>query len=187
MKRSILTILLLAASAVAFADDFNYTYLQVTYGNVDLDGATVNGDGLGLSGAFGITDSLHIVGGYQTTDFGSFANVDQWSLGLGVHSSLTDSLDAVAEVSYVNATLDPAGFPSLSDDGFGLTVGGRLSVTPLVEINAGISYVDLSDSGSNTGFGGGVLFNLMDNFSVGLAGSWDDDASVYSLGARLYF
>lgn len=187
MRRSIVVFSLLLMSSWAFADDFNYTYLQLSYGTVDLDNVSIDGNGLGLDGSFGLTENLNIVGGYQTADFDSLADADQWSIGLGVHAPITEMFDIVAAVSYVDVSVGAPGVPSVGDNGFGITAGGRFSLTSLVEINAGLSYVDLSDSGNNTGFEGGVLFNLTDNFSLGLSGSWDDDTSVYSASARLYF
>jgi hypothetical protein len=187
MKRSLVVFALMATSGLAFADGFNYTYVQASYGTVDIDNVSVDGDGLGLSGSFGITDNLNIVGGYQTADFDSLAEADEWSLGLGVHTPITEMMDVTAAVSYIDVEFDVLGIPVAEDDGFGLTVGLRANVSSLIEINAGVSYVDLSDSGDDTGFNGGVLFNFTEMFSLGLSGDWDDDVSVYSISGRLYF
>ena len=83
MTRSIVVFSLMAMSGLAFADGFSYTYVQATYGSVDVDDPafTEDGDGLGLNGSFGITDNLHIVGSYQTTDFDTLGDADQWSAG----------------------------------------------------------------------------------------------------------
>jgi hypothetical protein len=169
MKRSLVVFALMATSGLAFADGFNYTYVQASYGTVDIDNVSVDGDGLGLSGSFGITDNLNIVGGYQ------------------VHTPITEMMDVTAAVSYIDVEFDVLGIPVAEDDGFGLTVGLRANVSSLIEINAGVSYVDLSDSGDDTGFNGGVLFNFTEMFSLGLSGDWDDDVSVYSISGRLYF
>lgn len=187
MKRSIVVFALMAMSGLAFADGFSYTYAQASYGTVDIDNVSVDGDGLGLSGSFGITDNLNIVAGYQNADFDSLADVNEWSIGLGVHAPITEKMDVTAAVSYVDVEFDALGFPVAEDDGFGLDVGLRANLTDLIEVNAGISYVDLSDSGDDTGFNGGVLFNFTDMFSLGLSGEWDDDVSVYSLSGRVYF
>ena len=187
MKRSFVLFALLVAPGFVLADDFSYTYLQVTYGTVDIDNVSVDGDGLGLSGSYGITDSLNIVAGYQTADFDSIADADEWSIGLGVHTPITDTLDVVAAVSYVDVSIDALGIPIAEDDGFGLGVGIRANLTSKVEVNAGISYVDLSDSGDDVGFGGGVLYNFTDIFSVGVSADWDDDVTAYSLSGRVYF
>ncbi len=187
MKRSIVVFLLMTMSGLAFADGFSYTYVQATFGTVDVDNSSIDGDGLGLNGSFGITENLNIVGSYQTADFDSLGDADELTVGLGVHSPITERFDVVAAVSYVDVSLDPVGGPSVGDDGFDLTVGGRISVSSLIEINAGLTYRDLSNSGDDTGFGGGILFNLTDSFSLGLAAEWDDDASEYSASARWYF
>lgn len=187
MKRSFVVFSLLAMSSMAFADGFSYSYLQASYGTVDIDNVSVDGDGLGLSGSFGITDNLNIVGGYQTADFDSLADADEWSIGLGVHAPITDIMDVTASVSYIDVEFDALGVPVAEDDGFGLDVGIRANLTSLIEVNAGISYVDLSTGSSDTGFNGGVLFNFTDMFSLGLRGDWDDDVSVYSLSGRIYF
>jgi hypothetical protein len=187
MKRSFVVFALMAISAAASAEGFSYTYLQASYGTVDIDNVSVDGDGLGLNGSFGITDNLNIVGGYQTADFDSLADADEWSLGLGVHTPITEMMDVTASVSYVDVQFDALGVPVGDDNGFGLDVGLRANLTSLIEVNAGLSYVDLSDSGDDTGFNGGVLFNITDMFSLGLRGEWDDDVSIYSLSARVYF
>jgi long-subunit fatty acid transport protein len=187
MKRSLVVFALMAMSGTAFAEGFGYTYVQASYGTVDIDNVSVDGDGLGLNGSFGITDNLNIVAGYQTADFDSLADADEWSVGLGVHTPITEMMDVTAAVSYIDVEFDALGIPIAEDDGFGLNVGLRANLTSLIEVNAGVSYVDLSDSGDDTGFNGGVLFNFTDMFSLGLSGDWDDDVSVYSLSARVYF
>lgn len=187
MQRSIVVLALMAMSGAAAAEGFRYTYLQASYGTVDIDNVSVDGDGLGLAGSFGITDNLNIVGGYQTADFDSLADADEWSIGLGVHTPITEMMDVTAAVSYINVEFDALGIPVAEDDGFGLTVGLRANLTTLIEVNAGVSYVDLSDSGDDTGLHGGVLFNFTKMFSVGLSGEWDDDVAVYSISGRIYF
>ncbi len=187
MKRSIVVFSLMAMSGLAFADGFSYTYVQASYGTVDIDNVSVDGDGLGLNGSFGITDNLNIVGGWRTADFDSIADADEWSLGLGVHTPVTELMDVTASVSYVDVEFDVLGLPVAEDDGFELKVGLRANVTSLIEVNAGVSYIDLSNAGDDTGFEGGVLFNFTDMFSLGLSGEWDDDVSTYSLSGRVYF
>lgn len=187
MKRFCVVFSLMAMSGLAFADGFKYSYVQASYGTIDVDNSSIDGDGLGLNGSFGITDSLNIVGSYQTADFSSLGDADQWSIGLGVHAPIREKFDVVAAVSYIDLSFDPVGAPSVGDDGFGLYAGVRVSVTSLIEISGGINYVDLSDSGDDTGFGGGVLFNVTDSIALGLSADWDDNTSEYTASARWYF
>jgi len=184
MKRLLVVFSLMAMSGLAFADGFSYTYAQANYGTVDIDSVSVDGDGLGLNGSFGITDSLNIVGGWQTADFDAAGEADILRLGLGVHTPITEMMDVTASVFY----LDVEGIPGRADDGgFGLKVGLRAKVSSMIEVNAGVTYVDFSTRGVDTGFGGGVLYNFTDMFSVGLSGEWIDDVSTFSLSGRVYF
>ncbi len=191
MKRSLVVFSLMAMSGLAFAEGFGYTYVQATYGQIDTDTLAVDGDGLGLNGSFGITDSLNIVGSLQTADFDPLADQDEWSIGLGVHTPITDLMDVTASVSYVDVSFDVLGVPVGEDDGFALDVGIRANITSMIEVNAGISYVDLSTGGGDTGFGGGALYNFTDMFSVGLsakwAEKWGDDTATYTLSGRINF
>ncbi len=183
MKRSIVVFSLMAMSGLAFADGFSYTYVQASYGTVDIDNVSVDGDGLALTGSFGITDSLNIVGGWQTADFDAAGDADILRLGLGVHTPITEVMDVTASVSY----LDVEGLGGADDDGFELKVGFRAHVTSMIEVNAGVTYVDLSNGGDDTGFESGALYNFTDTFSIGLSGEWIDDVSTYSLSGRMYF
>ncbi len=134
-----------------------------------------------------VTDSLNIVGSWQTADFDSLADADEWSLGLGVHTPIRELMDVTATVSYRDVEFDALGIPVAEDDGFALEVGLRANVTSMIEVNASVSYIDLSTGGDDTGFGGGVLYNFTDIFSLGLSGEWIDDVSTYSLSGRVYF
>lgn len=187
MKHSIVLLALLAAPGLALADGFSYDYLQLSYGQVDFDNVSIDGDGFGVDGSFGITESLNIIGGYQTTDFDSLADANQLQVGLGVHTPISETLDVVAAVSYINVDVDTFLGPAGDDDGFGLTAGVRAAITSKMEANAGISYVDFDNSGDETGFGGSVLYNFTDVFSAGLGASWSDDTSTFSIGGRMYF
>ena len=187
MLRSVLVVLLLAFAASASAKDFDYNFFQLSYGNVEYDDVNVDGDGFGLSGSYAINEDFHIFGGYQAAglDFG----IDATSLGagLGWHTTLSPVVDLVASVSYQYVELDASGFGSVDDNGLGLGVGLRFAASELLELNAGISYVDFSDSDGDTGFGVGGLYSFTDAFALGLSADWSDDASSYTLSGRFYF
>ena len=79
MLRSSLVILLLALSAPASAEDFDYSFLSIGYGVIDFDDIGVDGDGFNIGGSYSISDSVHVFGGYQAADldFGIKAAVTQ--------------------------------------------------------------------------------------------------------------
>jgi len=191
MKHSIVVFSLMAMSGMAFADGFNYTYVEANYGTVDVDTLVVDGDGLGVNGSYGITDDLNIVGRARAADFDAIGDSTDWSVGLGVHTSITELMDVTASVSYLDREFEPLIGPALEDDGFELAVGIRANVLGMIEVNAAVTYVDLSTAGDDTGFSGSALYNFNDTFSVGLSAKWEEtlgaDTATYALSGRMYF
>ena len=195
MKRYLLLASLLGASNSAIAEEFNYDFVQLSYGTVDFAMTSIDCDGFGVNGSFGITDSLHIVGSYQSSDYFEYiTDATEWRVGLAGHKSLSERLDVVARIEYVNVDVDPligqfqpGAVDDFRDEGFGLTIGVRAAMMNRFEINANTFYVNLSDRGDETGFGVGALFNWTDSFSLGVFSSWADDVLSYQASARLYF
>ena len=186
MLRSSLVLLLLTLSVSASAEGFDYSYLQLDYNNLEFDNTSADGDGFGLSGSFAINPDWHVFGGYQDTslDFG----VDATSIvaGIGYNTELSPVVDAFARLSYQYAEVDAPGFGSIDDNGLGFSVGLRFAASEELELNAAIDYVDFGD-GDDTGFSAGALYNFSDAFALGLAGSWADNVSAYTLSGRFYF
>jgi hypothetical protein len=87
----------------------------------------------------------------------------------------------------VYAEFEVPGLGSSDDNGLGLGLGLRALVSPQVELHGGVNYVELSDSGNDTVLGAGFRFNFNEQFAAGLAGSWGDDVSTYTLTGRIYF
>lgn len=187
MLRSALFTTLLALSVSAGAQGFDYNYFQLGYSSIDVDDVNVDGDGMSLGGSFAINENYHVFAGYTSGDLDFNVDYTSWNAGIGYNSALSDKVDAYARLSYEYAELDVPGFREFDDDGFGFSVGLRFAATPDVELGAAINYVDLSDSGDDTGFEARALYNFTDAFAMGLVGEWGDDISVYSLIGRFYF
>ncbi|HZD53227.1 MAG TPA: outer membrane beta-barrel protein [Woeseiaceae bacterium] len=187
MWRFMLCVALIPLSEAALAEDFDYSFVQASYGQIDFDDLDVDGDALGISGSFAINDSFHIFGGYETGDLDFGIDVNTFEAGLGFNTPLTDTVDLVAGLSYITTEVEVSGFGSADDDGYGLDAGLRAMVSPVVELNGGISYVDFGDGGDDTAFGAGFRYYFSDAFSVGLSGSWGDDTSTYGVGGRYSF
>jgi opacity protein-like surface antigen len=187
MKRFVSYLLLMGMSVGAYAEGLNYTYGEVGYGIVEIDDADVDGDGFNIAGSFALTDEFHIFGGYSTASLDFGIDFNQLELGIGYNTPISNSVDVVATLAYVNVEVEAAGFGSEDDNGFGIGVGLRGMVSPQVELHGGIEYIDLSDSGSDTGFGAGIRYNFTEQFAVGLRGDWTDDVSQITLAGRLYF
>ena len=187
MLRSLPVLLLFAFSVSAAAKDFDYDYFQLSYGNIEFDDVNVDGDGFGLAGSYSLNEDFHVFGGYEAAglDFGIDATT--LAAGLGWHTTLSPAVDLVASVSYQYVDLDAPGAGSADDSGLGLGVGLRFAASDLLELNAGISHVDFSDSGNDTGFGVGGLYSFTDAFALGLGASWSDDTSSFTVSGRFYF
>lgn len=187
MKRSILLVIISAFSATVYADDFNYNYIQIGYGEAEIDNTGgIDGDGPGIFGSVSISDSFHLFGEYSTADFGQGVDLGQLEAGLGYNMSLSEKVDLIGRLSYVNMEVDtPAG--SADENGYAIGAGLRGMVTERFEVNGGLDFVDLDDSDSETRVKAGALFNVTDSISVGAQGTWWDDITVYQLNARFDF
>jgi opacity protein-like surface antigen len=187
MQRTAIALAMLALSAAASASEFDYTYLSIGYGNVELDEVDVDGDGFGFSGSYALTDSYHLFAGYEMTDFDYDVEGTSMAVGFGFNTGLSPRLDLVTRLSYQYVEVELDGFGSEDENGLGLGVGLRFAATPALELDAGIDYVDLGDSGDETALGVGGLYSFTESFALGLGGSWSDDASSYSVSGRFYF
>lgn len=187
MARTSLVILLLAFSASASAESFDYNYLSLGYGNVDFSDVNVDGTGFTLDGSYAINDSYHVFAGYNAADLDGNVDATTWAAGFGYNTGLSDAVDLVARLSYEYVEFDAPIVGSVDDSGLGLGLGLRFAASDMLELNAGIKHVDLSDSGNDTGFEAGGLYSFTDTFSLGLGGSWSDNTSAYTLSGRFYF
>ena len=185
MWRSLIVLALVPLSGTALAEDFDYSFIEGYYGQMDLDG--IDGDGIGIGGSFALTDTFHVFGGYETGDFDAGFDLNGLQLGVGYNMAVSEAVDLVGSVSYVSAEVDAGVFGSADENGYGLGVGLRAMASPTIELNGGIEYVDLGDAGSDTGFGAGFLYHFSDAFAAGLSGSWADDVDTYALRGRFSF
>lgn len=190
MLRSILLIILFAFSTAVYADGFNYNSVTASYGQIDFDDFSSDSDLFAIEGSFAVSESFHVFAGYgvgEIEDNISSVDLDQWNIGLGYNTSLSDKIDLVVGLSYEYIELSAANLISIDDNGIGVRVGLRMAATEKLEVDAGISYVDFSDGGDNTAFGGGVLYSFTETFALGASVSFDDDATGYNVGGRFYF
>jgi hypothetical protein len=187
MKRFVSFVLLMSLAGAVSAEGLSYTYAELGYGRVNIDSPDVDGDGFGIGGSFALTDQFHLLGSYQTADFDFGVDYNELNLGVGFNTAMTDAIDVVASLSYVNVDVSASGFGSADDNGYSVGVGLRGLVSPQVELFGGLEFVDLNDSGNDTVFGAGFRFNINEMFSVGLSGEWGDDVSSYTLMGRANF
>ena len=189
MKKLLGLVLVLFAFPV-FAADLNYNFVQAGYQKVDIDDASEDADGFVVSGSFEVGENVFISAGYsqlEWDEFGISAELDTLSIGVGYHVGISDTVDFYGALSAIRADASVSGFGSVDDDGFGATIGLRGMVGDNVELTGSLGYSDIGDFGDGTVIGGGVLYNFTENFSVGLFVEFDEDATGYGGGFRLYW
>lgn len=190
MSRYLTAVFVLFLALPAMAESPNYNFLELGYQSVDLDvggGIDVDGDGYLIGGSFEFAESFFGFIGYNETGFDFSVDLTQLQAGFGWHTDLTDNTDFFATASWVDAEVDAPGFGSVSEDGYGLSIGVRSNVTDLIELYGEIAYVDLGSGSDSTAFGIGIFFNITDSFALGLGATDDDDITSYNASARFYF
>ena len=190
MIRKSLGIALLLLAGPALAADISYNYIQLDYGFVELEdvvpGVSVDGDGPGISGSFEVGENWFIGAGYQKVDFDFDVEFEQISAGLGYHTGIAANTDFFATVSYVQLDASGGG-GSASENGYGATIGVRGMVSEKLELDGVIGYVDLGDGADGTSFGAAAIYNFTKTFSFGVNVGFEEDATSYGAGVRLYF
>lgn len=181
-------VLFLAVPAMAESPSFNF--VQVGYQEVDLDigvGGDVDGDGWGLGGSVEFGQDFFGYVSYSDIGFDFSVDLTQLQVGIGWKTDVSQNTAFFARAGYAQAEVDAPGFGSADDSGYGLGVGVRSNVTPLIELYGEIAYADLGDGADTTTFGGGIYFNITEMFALGVGASTDDDVTAYGANFRLYF
>jgi hypothetical protein len=187
MLRISATVALLVIALPALAEGPEYTFAEVGFGRIDLDGLdeSVDADAynLGVSVEFG--PSLQGFLNYGTADFGFDTELDEWAVGMGFHGSLSATSDFVVNLAFLHAEVRTL-FGSDTDEGFGVSTGIRSMVTPKVELAGFVSYADY-DSGGEFGVTGKAWYFLTRQFAIGANVGIAEDVTRYGITGRFYF
>jgi|SRR5687768_3806360 len=181
MKRSLLALALVAALPFAAqADDkLSYSYIEGDYVNVDGDA-----DGFGVRGSFEFADSgFYGLGGWRSVEIDNTSvDIDQWELGAGYAHGISDNLDLVSELAYLQTDTD-----FIDDDGWRASVGLRGSFTPNLEGLVKANYVDSDEfDGDFTGTLG-AQYKFTQTWGVVGEAEFGDGGESYTLGLRASF
>ena len=186
MKRTPVLVGLLLAPWLAQADGFNYSYFEggIASADIDVGPLDVDADGLVIGGSYGITDELYLFGSYEEQDFDFGIDGDVLMLGAGFYTGISQDLDFVADLAYVDAEVS-TGFGSADESGYAIRAGIRSRLSDAVELDAGLRYVDIDDSDTLIGVSGRYYFN--ESVAVGGAFSDGDNGSTWSVLIRVNF
>lgn len=119
-----------------------YTYAEIGYQHLDADNYDGNGARVNIS--FGATDHIFLKMGYarlfvDATGLSGDIDVDRFNIGLGGHMALSDKIDALALVSYLDNEYSGA-IPTEADEGYQVDLGVRAMLSKKTEINATATY-----------------------------------------------
>ncbi|HEY9183548.1 MAG TPA: hypothetical protein VIQ99_10130, partial [Gammaproteobacteria bacterium] len=102
----------LLAQAVEGGSQMSYSAFDVSYlVDVEIDGpGSVDGDGLELGGSYEITEKFYLFGAWQEQSFDFGIDGRQLELGGGFHTPLSNTVDFVATLSYLDAEVQTNNF-----------------------------------------------------------------------------
>jgi hypothetical protein len=181
------------------AKGFSYTYVDGGYSGIRADSA--DADGLAANLSFGATEYIMVLAGYshlwqdKADGFSSVdVQVDRFTIGGGGHYSITDRIDLVGSVVYVNEqSTGKAKYPGDDSksringtrEGYEIGVSGRIRAMDKLELTPLAVYRNVGDY-SDTGFGVDAIYNFYKDWSVRGNATYfnDDSATNLFLGVR---
>ncbi|HEU0225197.1 MAG TPA: outer membrane beta-barrel protein [Steroidobacteraceae bacterium] len=179
----LLAVMPLAAQA---ADGMSYSYVDLGYNEIDIDGAP-SGDGLGLRGSIGFAENFFAFAEYANFGFPASVDVDVYSVGLGGRLGVSDRVDLVGRVGYTEADFSAGGF-SADADGYLVSAGVRAEVAEGFELEGSVIYSDYGSSGGDdTELAVGGRYFFTENFAAGAEFRTGDDADTIFVGVRFAF
>lgn len=133
-------------SQSALAKGPSYTYAEIGYTHFDAD--QYDGNGAEVNISFGATEHFFASLGYSRLFIDASAvsgdiDADRFNIGIGAHMPVTDNIDVLGVVSYLDVEYSGA-IPTESDEGYLVELGVRGMVSKKVELNATATYQHLA-------------------------------------------
>lgn len=183
MKKTLLASALLLAAAPAFAGNFNYTYIEGGYGEVDT-GDDDDGDALFLGGSVDLQKGFGIIGSFYTIDFDEDVDGTIFTVGGQFHTPISSQADFVGSIQLINAEVEYDGRygydDSADDTGLLLRGGIRFAIQQNLQLEGDISYIDNDFwDDDELGLKAGLRFFFNRQFS--LAGGFASDQELDGL------
>lgn len=189
-KALLVSALLLTGGPVLAAKGFNYSFADVGYNY--LDGDNFDMDAGQVDASFGIFDNVALRAGYlrgwtdnfpKSQDPSGNPDLNEFRVGLQPHYSLLKSLDAYADLLYVNTKLN--GDRSNTDIGYIYGAGIRYQAFKKVEFRLAGEY--RSGDVDEAFVVLGPVIKLTKNFDLSLRTAHSSDSSDYFAGLRMNF
>ena len=178
---------LIALPGVSLAE-FTYTYVDLSFVDVEFDvgPASIDGDGFAVGGAYTVADGFYVDGSYQDAGFDFGVDGEFLRIGGGYFHPLNEDLDFVATLAYVDAEVSIGRF-SAGDDGLAFGGGVRVAIRDDFEVDAMVEFIDMDLGGSDTGFE--VRGRYYFNEDIAVTGQLDlaKDIETFRIGVRFEF
>lgn len=178
-------LLLAAAPIAAQAEEMSYSYIDLGYNEVDIDGGPT-GDGIGLRGSVGFAENFFVFADYSMFDFSGGVDVDLYSIGFGGRLEIADQVDLVGRLGYAKADASAGGF-SIDDSGYLVSAGVRAQVADGFELEGHVIYTDFGGGADDTAVAVAARYFFTKNFAVGAEYQLSDDADTLFAGVRFSF
>ena len=178
------SLMLAAMSTAARAEDLSYSNLDLGWLSTDLDnGPTV--DGFGLRGSVGFAENLFVFGEFSNQEV-SNVDIDQYAAGIGGHLGISENVDLVGRLGYINTEVSSGSF-SADDDGYLVSAGLRGRVVEDFELEGGVIYRDLGGNADDTAAVIGGRWFFHENFAINAEYEHSDDSGTIFAGVRFTF
>lgn len=179
----ILFIASLAPSAL-FAGDFDYTYIDISFVSIDVDGT--DGSGIETEGSYELNEKAYVKLRYT---YAEGNDVDVWYedliIGGGANYQLDNKLDLVAEGGIMVSWIE-TDFWDDSDTGFALRGLLRYLAQDKIELNGGMVFTSIWDD-TDFGIEFGAVFIATEKFGIKAGYRTVGDVDTIHIGGRLSF
>lgn len=182
-----------ATSSNIQAKDISYDYIQGFYGdvtdsslNMDID-ATSNG----IEGSLGISSNIALTASYSAITYDRLEGINiignDFTFGVTMHFNISTNTDIAGNFSVLISDIEISdGFNTYSNDdtGSSLDLSIRHKASDTIEIDAGLTYVDVYDD-TSIGYDFGLRIYPSSNFSLGIGYDTGDDVDAFIISARI--
>ena len=181
----------ISMSTAVQAGDFSYTYIEGFYVHAEVDAGPVDEDGEGYraGASLGLWEHLFLFARYQEFDLGGGIDTKLANYGGGVNIGLGAlPIDLILRGGYLDAEVETPG-GDIEDDGYSLGAALRIGLLSFLELEGGVDYFDLDDSGEGALIHALARLYVLPILALQAGAEFDDemDNIQYLLGLRLEF
>jgi hypothetical protein len=182
MFRTVLKIAAVAALTLPLASqaaDFDYSFVELDYRELNVDGP--DADGFALRGSLAVHPNFFVFADYADVDFDGGADGESWRIGGGGHWPLSNAWDLFGKIGYAREEVE-----NFDESGLFVAGGVRGLLAPKVEVDLGAEYADLEPFDELTVFAEG-RYNFTNQLAAGLLLRVGDDVTTFGISGRFSF